>query len=110
MKFYAEDHIVFADGNYIGGYEMVDAIWNSALSNWREIYKFDIKSHHIHLFSGEAASYLVEIEHERIESNGDTTKLTGSGSYGMQKFPDGWKAVTQSVVHNHLEGYNPNEK
>ncbi len=109
MKFYTKDHILFGDGSYWGGYERVDEIWKWCMHNWQVITKWDLKNHQVHVFSDKAASYLVEYDCERIEPDGDTTKVTGCFSYGMQRFPQGWKAATAHVTHNYLPGYDPRE-
>jgi ketosteroid isomerase-like protein len=113
MKYYAnvEDHVLFGDGLYWGNYETINQIWKSFCTQDNKLVtKWDLIEHHIYVFSREAASYLVQFDNERIQSNGDTTKVTGCFSYGMQKFDDGWKVVTTHVTHNYKPGYDPRIK
>jgi hypothetical protein len=107
MTFYGnvDDCILFGDGNYWGDYITVDQIWKSFTGGVKHMFKWDLKNHKIHVFSKNAASYLVEFDNERIERNGDTTKVTGCFSYGMQKIDGDWKAVTIHVTHNYKAGY-----
>jgi hypothetical protein len=110
MKFYGdvEDHILFGDGFYWGDYLSVDGIWRDFTGGVKKMMKWDLKNHKIHVFSKSAASYLVEFDNERIEGSGDTTKVTGCFSYGMQKIDGRWKAVTGHVTHNYKQGYGAN--
>ena len=107
MKYYAnvEDVILFGDGNYWGDYITINQIWKSFTGGVKQILKWDLKNHQVHVFSRNAASYLVEFDNERIEASGDTTKVTGCFSYGMQKIDGEWKVVTTHVTHNYKEGY-----
>ena len=113
MKYYAniDDHILFGDGSEWGDFTTVDAIWKSfCTQEVKSILKWDLSNHQVHAFSRDAASYLVQFDNERIQTNGDTTKVTGCFSYGMQKIDDNWKVVTTHVSHNYKEGYDPRVK
>jgi ketosteroid isomerase-like protein len=103
MTFYAnvDDFIVFGDGYYWGDYQTIDGVWNDILGNggWKKMLKWDLKNHKIHVFSKDAASYLVEFDHEHIEATGDTARSSGCFTYGMQKIEGEWKAVTVHVSH-----------
>ena len=66
--------------------------------------KWDLDNHQVFIHSRNAASYLVEFENWRIEGKGDTTKVHGSFSFGMQRYPDGCKAATQNVTHHYTAG------
>jgi ketosteroid isomerase-like protein len=113
MKFYADvdDHILFGDGLYWGDYNTIDQIWKSFCTKDNKlVLKWDLSEHHVYVFSRKAASYLVQFDNERIQTDGDTTKVTGCFSYGMKKFDDEWKVVTTHVTHNYLPGYDPRGK
>ncbi len=103
MSFYAntQDFIVFGDGYYWGDYLTMDGVWKSILGNggWKKMLKWDLKNHKVYAFSPDAASYLVEFDHEHIEPNGDTARSSGCFTYGMQKIKGDWKAVTAHVTH-----------
>jgi ketosteroid isomerase-like protein len=101
MTFYAEDLIGFGDGYYWGDYLTMDGIWKDLLGEggWEKILKWDLQNHKIHVFSRDAASYLVEFDHEHIDENGDTIMSSGCFTYGMEKFDGEWKAVTAHVSH-----------
>ena len=103
MTFYAntQDFIVFGDGYYWGDYLTMDGVWKGILGKggWKKMLKWDIKNHKIHVFSREAASYLVEFDHEHLQPNGDTARSSGCFTYGMQKIEDEWKAITIHVTH-----------
>jgi hypothetical protein len=107
MKFYAnvEDFALFGDGEYWGDYITIDQIWKSFTSWVKKIMKWDFKNHHVYVFSNKAASYLAEYDNERVDGSGDTTKVTGSFAFGLQKFNGQWKAVTVNVTHNYKPGY-----
>lgn len=109
MKFYAdvEDFIIFGDGYYWGDYLTMDGMWKGFLepSGEKKVIKWDLSNHKIHVHSQDAASYLVEFDHARTGSKGDTTFVTGCFSYGMQKIEGQWKAVTVHVTHNYKPGY-----
>jgi hypothetical protein len=107
MIFYGnvDDVILFGEGNYWGDYITVDQIWQDFTRDIKKMMKWDLKNHKIHVFSRDAASYLVEFDNERIGGNGDTTKVTGCFSYGMRKIDGDWKAVTIHVPRNYKEGY-----
>jgi ketosteroid isomerase-like protein len=101
MTFYAEDLIVFGDGHYWGDYLTMDGIWKDLLKEggWKKMLKWDLQNHQVHLYSRDAASYLVEFDHEHLIENGDTVLSSGSFTYGMQKIDGEWKAVTAHVSH-----------
>lgn len=103
MTFYAntEDFIFFGDGYYWGDYLTMDGVWNDILGKdgWKKMLKWDLKNHKIYVFSKDAASYLVEFDHEHIEANGDTARSSGCFTYGMQRIEGEWKAVTVHVTH-----------
>jgi len=103
MTFYAntEDFIVFGDGYYWGDYLTVDGLWKDILEkgDWKKVLKWDLKNHKVHVFSRDAASYLVEFDHEHIAANGDTVGSSGCFTYGMKKIDGDWKAVTAHVSH-----------
>lgn len=61
--------------------------------------RWNLRNHKIHVFSRDAASYLVEFDNERVNKLGDTTKVIGCFSYGMQRIDGEWKAVTTHVSH-----------
>ena len=110
MKYYAntDDHILFGDGSEWGDYNTVDAIWRSfCTQDVKSILKWELSNHQVHVFSRDAASYLVQFDNERIQANGDTTKVTGCFSYGMLKIDNKWKVVTTHVSHNYKIGYDP---
>ena len=101
MTFYAKDLIVFGDGYYWGDYLTMDGIWKNILgeNGWKKILKWDLQNHKIHVYSKNAASYLVEFDHEHINEKGDTIISSGCFTYGMQKINGEWKAVTVHVSH-----------
>lgn len=103
MTFYAniDDFIVFGDGYYWGDYQTIDGVWNEILGKggWKKMLKWDLKNHQIHVFSRNAASYLVEFDHEHLSATGDTARSSGCFTYGMQKIDGDWKAVTAHVSH-----------
>lgn len=102
MTFYANtrDFIVFGDGYYWGDYLTLDRIWSDLLERgWKKMLKWELNNHQIHVFSKDAASYLVEFDHEQIEATGDTVRSSGCFTYGMQKINGDWKAVTAHVSH-----------
>jgi len=101
MSFYAEDLIVFGDGYYWGDYLTMDGIWKDILGEggWKKMLKWDLQNHKVHVFSKDAASYLVEFDHEHLVENGDTVRSSGCFTYGMQKIDREWKAVTAHVSH-----------
>ena len=105
MKFYGgdEDFVIFGDGYYWGDSKTADAIWRDFLNPeyWKGKFKWDLSNHKIYVLSKDAASYLVEFDHQRISMQGDTTKGHGSFSYGMQKIKGDWKFVTVHVTHNY---------
>ena len=107
MGFYGnvDDFIIFGDGNYWGDYITVDRIWQDFTGGVKKMIKWDLSNHKIHVSSKNAASYLVEFDNERVESSGDTTKVTGCFTYGMEKIDGQWKAVTVHVTHNYKVGY-----
>ena len=104
MKFYPKEHIIYGDGEYWGDYDKIDEIWRGFTSSVQVMLRWDVDNHQIFLHNRNAASYLVEFINWRIEENGDTTKVHGSFSFGMQHYPDGWKAVTQNVTHHYTAG------
>lgn len=99
MKFYARNHIVFGDGFYWGDYETIDSIWTNFIGAMKVMDRWKLRNHKIHVYSKDAASYLVEFDNERINKWDDTTKVVGCFSYGMQKINGEWKAVTTHVSH-----------
>lgn len=101
MLFYAEDLIVFGDGYYWGDYLTMDGVWKDILGEggWKKMLKWDLQNHKVHVFSRDAASYLVEFDHEHLVENGDTVRSSGCFTYGMQKIDGEWKAVTAHVSH-----------
>ena len=101
MTFYSKNHIFFGDGYYWGDYLTVDGVWNQYLGDggWKKILYWDLQNHKIHVFSKNAASYLVEFDQKHVEQNGDTIGSSGCFTYGMQKINGGWKAVTGHVTH-----------
>ena len=101
MTFYAEDLIVFGDGYYWGDYLTMDGIWKGILGEggWKKMLKWDLQNHKVHVFSRDAASYLVEFDHSHLVENGDTVRSSGCFTYGMQKIGGEWKAVTAHVSH-----------
>ena len=101
MTFYAKDLIVFGDGYYWGDYLTMDGIWKDILGEggWKKMLKWDLQNHKIHVFSKDAASYLVEFDHEHLNENGDTIRSSGCFTYGMQKISGEWKAVTAHASH-----------
>ncbi|MGK7390544.1 MAG: nuclear transport factor 2 family protein [Candidatus Cyclobacteriaceae bacterium M2_1C_046] len=101
MTFYSNDHIFFGDGYYWGDYTTVDGIWKDHLGEegWKKPVKMDLQNHKIHVFSKEAASYMVEFDHEHLAKNGNTIEASGCFTYGMQKIDGEWKAVTGHVTH-----------
>ncbi len=101
MTFYADDLIVFGDGYYWGDYLTMDGIWKDILEKdvWKKILKWDLQNHKVHVFSRDAASYLVEFDHKHLNQNGDTIGSSGCFTYSMQKIDGEWKAVTAHVSH-----------
>lgn len=103
MTFYAntDDFIVFGDGYYWGDYLTIDGLWKDILGKdgWKKMLKWDLKNHKVHVFSKDAASYLVEFDHAHIDATGDTARSSGCFTYGMQKIDGEWKAVTAHVSH-----------
>ncbi len=101
MTFYSKDLIGYGDGYYWGDYMTTYGIWQDILEKggWKKILKWDLQNHKIHVFSKEAASYMVEFDHEHLVENGDTIRSSGCFTYGMQKFDGEWKAVTAHVSH-----------
>ena len=104
MKFYPKEHILYGDGKYWGDYNTTDEIWKGFTSGVKEMIKWDVDNHKIFVHNKNAASYLVEFVNWRVEGTGDTTKVDGSFSFGMQRYPDGWKAATVNVTHNYTAG------
>ncbi len=104
MKFYPEEHIIYGDGKYWGDYDTIDEIWKGFTGDVQKMLKWDMDNHQIFIHNRDAASYLVEFINWRIEENGDTTKVDGSFSFGMQHYANGWKAATQNVTHNYTAG------
>lgn len=106
MPYYinSEEYVLFGDGSYWGGYETVDETWKSFTAVVDTMLSWDLNNHHVYLFSREAASYLVEFDNVRVEANGDTTKVNGCFSYGMQKIDGDWKVATIHVTHNYTAG------
>lgn len=108
MGFYANDtnFFLFGDGYYWGDHETVREIWKGFLGDSdREMLRWDLKNHKVKVSSTNTASYLVEYYSERIEPNGDTIKVKGSLSYGMERINQKWKAVTMNITHNYQAGY-----
>src|SRR5262245_26647757 len=68
MSFYAEDLIVFGDGYYWGDYLTMDGVWKNILGEggWKKMLKWDLQNHKVHVFSSDAASYLVEFDHAHL--------------------------------------------
>ena len=100
MTFYSDDLIVFGDGYYWGDYSTMNGIWRDILEKkWKKMLKWDLQNHKVHVFSRDAASYLVEFDHIHIAVNGDTARSSGCFAYGMQKIDGEWKAVTAHVTH-----------
>ncbi len=100
MTFYADDLIVFGDGYYWGDYSTMDGIWKDILERkWKKMLKWDLQNHKVHVFSRDAASYLVEFDHVHLIENGDTVRSSGCFTYGMQKIDGEWKAVTAHASH-----------
>lgn len=102
MTFYPKEHIIFGDGEYWGDYNTIDKIWKGFTEEVRDMIKFNLDNHQVFIHNRNVASYLVEFENWRVEGNGDTTKVQGCFSYGMEKFSDGWKIIGQHVSHNYL--------
>jgi hypothetical protein len=107
MKFHGDvdDNFIFGDGYYWGDYSTIDRIWKGFLGGRIKMIKTNLKNHKIHVFSKNAASYLVEYENERVNANGDTIMVSVCFSYRMEKINDKWKAVTAHVSHNIKPGY-----
>lgn len=103
MKYYADvdDHILFGDGHYWGDRSKVESIWKNFTSSVDTMLYFKLKNHYVHVFTRDVASYLVEFDNVRVKGDGDTIKVKGCFSYGMQRFPDGWKVVTTQVTHHY---------
>lgn len=100
MKFYNKEYIAFGDGYYWGDYTTVYGVWKDILEGgWKDILYWDLQNHKIHVFSENAASYLVEFDHKHLEQNGDTVGSSGCFTYGMEKIDGEWKAVTGHVTH-----------
>ncbi|MFW6371166.1 MAG: nuclear transport factor 2 family protein [Bacteroidota bacterium] len=100
MTFYSENLIFFGDGYYWGDYKTADGLWKDILEGgWKDILYWDLQNHKIHVFSKNAASYLVEFDHKHLEQNGDTVGSSGCFTYGMEKIDGEWKAVTGHVTH-----------
>lgn len=107
MTLYADtaDFAMYGDGNYWGNYETVRDIWKAFTGGVKQIIKWDLMNVNIYPFSATAASALMDYDNERVEGNGDTTKVTGTFSCGMQKINGEWKVVTMLVTHDYKEGY-----
>jgi hypothetical protein len=103
MTFYAntDDFVVFGDGYYWGDYLTMNGVWKDILGEggWKKMLKWDLKNHKVYVFSKDAASYLVEFDHEHIQPNGDTARSSGCFTYGVQRIDGEWKAVTAHVSH-----------
>ena len=101
MTFYAKDLIVFGDCYYWGDYLTMDGIWKviHGEGGWKKMLKWDLQNHKVHVFSRDAASYLVEFDHSHLVENGDTVRSSGCFTYGMQKIDGEWKAMTAHVTH-----------
>lgn len=101
MSFYSSDHIFFGDGYYWGDYLTVDGIWRDNLGEegWKKPVKMDLQNHKIHVFSKDAASYMVEFDHTHLGGSGNTVEAAGCFTYGMQKIDGEWQAVTGHVSH-----------
>lgn len=105
ITFYAdtEDFIWFGDGYYWGDFKTAEGVLNGMLvsgeERWAKIIKWDLQNHKVHVFSRDAASYLVEFDHLHVELDGDTVGSSGNFSYGMRKINGDWKAVTVHVSH-----------
>ncbi len=120
MTFYANDLIVFGDGYYWGDYLTMDGIWKHLLEEgaWKKILKWDLQNHKVHVFSRDAASYLVEFDHKHLNQNGDAIGSSGCFTYSMQKIDGEWKAVTSHVSHipsrtdddKWWSGYSPSKR
>ena len=93
MKFYGDvdDFVKYGDGFYWGDYLTGDGIWKDFLKpkNWKGNFKWDLSNHKIHVFSKEAASLLVEFDHERTTVNGDNTK--GHWLFLLWYEKNGWR-------------------
>ncbi|MEP7375275.1 MAG: hypothetical protein ABI675_17880 [Chitinophagaceae bacterium] len=103
MTFYenSDSTVIFGDGYYWGDYKTIDGIWGDIVgkNGWKKILYWNLKNHKVHVFSKEAASYLVEFDHMHITPEGDTAGSSGCFTYGMQKIEGNWKAVTVHVSH-----------
>lgn len=103
MTFYANkpDFVVFGDGYYWGDYLTIDGLWKDILGKygWKKMLKWDLKNHKVYVFSRDAASYLVEFDHEHLAANGDTVRSSVCFTYGMQKIDGDWKAATANVSY-----------
>ena len=103
MSFYAntQDFIVFGDGYYWGDYLTMDGIWKDILGEggWKKMLKWDLQNLKVLVISENAASYLVEFDHEHLDITGDTVRSSGCFTYGMQKIKGDWRAVTVHVSH-----------
>lgn len=103
LSFYADtsDFIIFGDGYYWGDYQTTVGVLNGMVGEggWKKMLKWDLQNHKIHVFSENAASYLVEFDHAHLDSEGDTIRSSGCFTYGMQKIRGEWKAVTVHVSH-----------
>ena len=102
MSFYVDVDtcIVFGDGYYWGGYDVIDNIWKAFTEGVKE-NTWSFSNIKVHVFTNEVASLLVEFDHKRIEQNGANIGGHGCISFGMQKMDMEWKAVTMHVTHNY---------
>lgn len=103
LDFYGntEDFAIFGDGYYWGDYQTAVGVLNKMIGpdGWKKILKWDLQNHKVNVLSENAASYLVEFDHEHIEKTGDTARSSGCFTYGMQKISGDWRAVTVHVSH-----------
>ncbi len=103
LTFYADtaDFVIFGDGYYWGDYQTAEGVLNGMVGKdgWRKMLKWDLRNHKVYVFSENAASHLVEFDHEHLDTGGDTIRSSGCFTYGMQKIRGEWKAVTVHVSH-----------
>jgi len=102
MTFYADidGFIMFGDGYYWGDYYTIDQIWKTFTEEVKE-NTWEFSNPKIYVFSKDAASLLVEFDHDRIKHSGEKNGGHGCFSFGMQRVNGDWKVVTMHVTHNY---------